>query len=232
MKKNKLLVFAISIAVLVGIAGCAPKDTGLNNTNNRLSTQTRIGQNTNRDLNRNLNVSDNLNNNIGDYDSLNRTYDYGGNLNNGMSRDTRFNTMTTSLGNLNNTANDLARKIGALPEVNKASVVLTNDTCLVGLDLRGTNNGTNNVTNTNTNNNNISTALRQKIESIVRDTANVNADDISITADPDLTTRIQGISTNMTNTVGNDINTFTNDIEDIIRRIIPGTRTNTNTINR
>src|SRR5690554_5323124 len=113
MKKNKLLVIAISIAVLVGIAGCAPQDTGLNNTNNRLTTQTRIGRDW--DFNRNFNNNDNIFGN----DSLND-----GNLNNGMSRDTRFNTMSTSLGNLNNTANTLARKIGALPEVDKASVVL------------------------------------------------------------------------------------------------------------
>jgi YhcN/YlaJ family sporulation lipoprotein len=226
MKKNKILVIAISIAVLVGIAGCTPQDTGLNNTNNRLTTQ----------------VRDNRNVGMNNDDLLGM--DNGGNLNNGMTRDTRSNTMTTNIGDLNNNANLIARRIGALPEVNKASVVLTNDNALIGVSLSGSTNvnnrvdttenigTTNNVGTTDANNNTtISSALRERIERIVRDTANFNVENISITADPNLYTRIQGISRNMTNTVGNDVNNFTNDIEDIIRSIVPGTRTNTNTNN-
>ncbi len=208
MKTKKILVIALGLVVLTSLAACAPRDTGLNNNLDRMSTQTRINQNTNWD-NLNGNGMDNTMN-----DGFNTN-----NLNNGMMR----NNMTTSMGNLNTKASTLARKIGALPEVDKASVVLTNDTALVGVDLKGTNtNNTNlstNLSNT-TNNGNISSALRTKIEKMVNDEVNVK--DVSITADPNLTTRIRNISSGMTNQVGNDMNSFTNDIEQLIRDIVPG----------
>lgn len=229
MKIKKTIIIALGLAVLIGVAGCNPRDTGLNDTNNKLSTQTRLTPNTTWDnnawdgngMNDNIGTNDNLNNmNNGMYgmnDLVNGTTNQ--NLNNGMVRN---NNMTTSMGNLNTNASDLARKIGALPEVDSASVVLTNDKALVGVDLKG-------KTNTTT----ISTALRQKIEKMVKDSSNIKATNVSITADPNLLTRIQTISKGMTNTVGNDIGTFAKDIEQLIRDIVPGGRnTNTNTINR
>lgn len=209
MKTKKILVIALGLVVLTSLAACAPRDTGLNNNLDRMSTQTRINQNTNWD-NLNCNGMDNMMNDF----NTNTT-----NLNNGMMR----NNMTTSMGNLNTKASTLARKIGALPEVDKASVVLTNYTALVGVDLKGSNtNNTNLSTNlSNTSNNgNISSALRTKIVKMVNDEVNVK--DVSITADPNLTTRIRNISSGMTNQVGNDMNSFTNDIEQLIRDIVPG----------
>lgn len=201
MKTKKFFVIAVGLAILISLAGCSPQDTGLNN--DRLSTQTRVNNNWSRDDRNGMNNT-NLDTGLND-----------NNLNNGMVRNnmnTNNNRMTTSLGNLNTSANDLARKIGALPEVDKASVVLTDDTCLVGVDLEGTANTTN-----------ISTALRNKIEKMVEDSTNINKNDISITADPDLITRIRSISTNMSNsTVGNDLNDFGDDIQQLIRDIIPG----------
>lgn len=209
MKTKKILVIALGLVVLTSLAACAPRDTGLNNNLDRMSTQTRINQNTNWD---NLN-GNGMDNTMNDFNT-NTT-----NLNNGMMR----NNMTTSMSNMNTKASTLARKIGALPEVDKASVVLTNDTALVGVDLKGSNmNNTNLSTNlSNTSNNgNISSALRTKIEKMVNDEVNVK--DVSITADPNLTTRIRNISSGMTNQVGNDMNSFTNDIEQLIRDIVPG----------
>ena len=208
MKTNKIFVIALSLLVLISIAACTPQDTGYNNNTERLSTQTRLSQNNNwnRDdswdngMNMNTTVEDDLNNGIRN----NRT----NNLNNGMVRN---NTMTTSLGNMNTQAKDLAKKISNLPEVDSASVVLNDNNCIVGVDLKGTNNT-------------ISTSLRTKIENMVKDTNNINATNVSITSDPDLITRVKTLSNGMTNTVGNDVNNFTNDIEQLIRDIVPGGR--------
>lgn len=218
MKLNKIKFIALGLIILVAVAGCAPTDTGMN-TRNRLSTQTRIrnngfdngwntGWNTNNRLNTNLsgtNIGDNFDNrNMDNLNGLNNT-----NLNNGMTR--RNNNFTTSLGNLSTTANNLARRIAALPEVEDASVVLTNDTAIVGCNLRGNTQGT------------MTTALRQKIENIVR-SSNRNIDRVSITSDPDLFTRIRNMSTDIRN--GGVMNTIENDIEDLIRRITPNTNIN------
>ena len=230
MKIKKTIFIALGLAILIGVAGCNPRYTGLNDTNNKLSTQTRLNPNTTWDnnardgtgMNDNIGMNDNLNNNMNDgmygmNDLVNGTTNQ--NLNNGMLRN---NNMTTSMGNLNTNASDLARKIGALPEVDSASVVLTNDKALVGVDLKG-----------NTNTTTVSTALRQKIEKMVKDSSDIKATDVSITTDPNLLTRIQTLSKGMTNTVGNDMSTFTKDIEQLIRDIVPGGRnTNTNIINR
>lgn len=208
MKTNKIFVIALCLLVLISIAACTPQDTGFNNNTERMSTQTRLSQNNNWnrddswDNGMNTTVEDDLNNGIRN----NRT----NNLNNGMVRN---NTMTTSLGNRNTQARDLAKRISNLPEVDSASVVLNDNNCIVGVDLKGTNNT-------------ISTSLRQKIENMVKDTNNINTNNVSITSDPDLITRVKTLSNGMTNTVGNDVNNFTNDFEELIRDIVPGGRGN------
>ncbi|TJX16306.1 hypothetical protein E9840_01030 [Tissierella creatinini] len=218
MKLKKLTIISFGLVILISMIACAPQDTGLDNNLNRMSTQTRVNQNR---------VNTNWNNDDRMIDNLDKS-----NLDNGMVRNNR---MTTSLGKLNTNAKDLAKKISDLPEVDKASVVLHNDTALVGVKLKGNNNNTlnNNRLNTSVNNvnNNISTALRNKIENMVKDETNV--ENVSITSDPNLITRINNISTGMTNQVGNDIRDFTDDIEDLIRDIVPGnSRVNDVNINR
>lgn len=216
MKNKKYTILALSLVVLLSVAACAPQDTGFNNQN-RLQTrvnQNRLNENTNWNNDGNGRMIDNLGNNTTNGTNNN-------NLNNGMVRNNR---MTTSLGNLNTQANEVSRKIAALPEVQDCSVVLHNNKALVGVDL-------NNNKNTTNNNTNLSTSLRNKIEKIVKD--NTNIQDVSITADPSMNTRIRNISTGMTNQVGNDVRDFTNDIEQLIRDIVPGgRRTNTNMMNR
>lgn len=231
MKTKKLIVIALGLAVMIGIAGCTPQDTGFNNNTDRLSTQTRINQNNAWDDNGMNGMTDNTLNGTGTNDlgmnspglngnGMNGNGMNNDNLNNGM---TRNNRLTTSLGNLNTNASNLARKIGNLPEVNKASVVLTNDTCLVGVDLKG-NNGTNG--------DNVGTALRQKIESMVKDSTNNGITEVSITSDPDMFSRIRTMSNNMNNNNGNGIgNEITNDIEELIRDITPNGMNRTNRTN-
>ena len=211
MKIKKLNIIALGLVVLMTLVACAPRDTGFNNQN-RL--QTRVGQNR-------LNENTNWNNNDRMIDNLDDGTNT--NLNTGMVRNNTGNmrntNMTTSLGNLNTRARELARKISALPEVEDATVVLHNDTALVGVNLNGNNNR------------NISTALRNKIENMVKDNSNIK--NVSITADPDMIDRITNISTSMTNTVGNDFRDFTNDIEELIRDIVPGgNKVNNTNINR
>lgn len=210
MKIKRLTVIALGLVVLMSIAACTPQDTGFNNQN-RL--QTRVNQNR-------LNENTNWNNNDRMIDNLDDGTNT--NLNTGMVRGNtgtmrNNNNMTTSLGNLNNSSREIARKIAALPEVEDATVVLHNDTALVGVNLNGNNNN-------NNNNNNISAALRNKIENMVKDNNNntKNIKNVSITADPDMIDRITNISSGMTNQVGNDVRDFTNDIEELIRDIVPG----------
>lgn len=221
MKLNKIKFLAFGLIILVALSGCAPSNPGLNARNRNLSTQTRIGNtglNNGWDTTNNGMMNDfgwNTTNpsgtNTNNFDTTNMD-----NLNNGMTRpntnmSTSMGNMSTNMGNMSTTANNIAKKISALPEVNSASVVLTNDTAIVGCNLRGTTQGT------------MTTALKQKIEKIVKDnTSNVTR--VSVTSDPTLFTRIQNMSNGMRN--GNMMNTFQNDVEDLFRRITPNTNMN------
>jgi len=239
LKKNKTKFLALALFILVGLVACAPNDTNIDRNKNRnLSTQTRVGdnrwnsgtdtidrntdtndpdnlmdrnnnQNTSpNNLNQNTrpNTNDRLNTNINDAtprsnDRLNT------NLNDGMERPD--NRSSTGMTDTDNNAKDLAKQIADLPEVDKASVVVTDDTALVGCQLRGDTQDT------------MTTSLRNKIEDIVKK-SNKNIKDVSITTDPDLYGRIKGIANDMG--TGNPIEGFTNEIKDIIRNITPGTR--------
>lgn len=195
MKNKKIIFMAFSLAIFVLAIGCTTNDTGLNNTRDRLSTQTRI----NRDWN--------FNNDMG-MDNLDTRFNDGttNNLNNGMVRN---NNNLNNTNNQNTKANKLANEIAKIPEVEDATVVLNNDSCIVGVELN----------NNNNNNNNISASLRNRIEKIVKKLNNIPTENISITADPDLLDRITDLSENMADTVGNDFKEFTNDIEDLINDI-------------
>ncbi|MDR7870032.1 MAG: YhcN/YlaJ family sporulation lipoprotein [Tissierellaceae bacterium] len=217
MKINKISLLALMLLVLsLVVVGCTPadntNDTGMNR-NNRLTTQTRIGDRmdgTNGTDRFNTGLNDGFdtglnngfdNNNLGN-NNLNNN-----NLNNGM---TRSNQTGTNFGNMATRANEVATKIADLPEVDKASVVITEDTALVGCSLRGNTQGT--MTN----------ALRQKIRGIVKDT--VNVDNVSITTDPNMTGRIRTMSNSILQ--GNPIEGFAEEIRTLIRDITPNTNNN------
>lgn len=227
MKINKITFLTFVLVTILAVTGCTTNDTGLNTRDRNLSTQTRINDtrwNTDNNLNRNLdnfgqdgmwdnnmNSTDQGRNNLSGTNSNDNLTNnrLNNNLNNGMTRPN--NNLSTSMGNLTNNANDIARKIADLPEVDRASVVLTNDTALIGCNLRGNTQGT------------MTTALRQKIENIVKDRANVQ--NVSITTDPDLYNRIDTMSNNIGN--GNPIEGFAEEIRDLVRRITPGTNNRT-----
>lgn len=220
MKINKYSLFALLLILSVAVVGCTPaddlNDTGMNNRNNRLTTQTRIGNGwDNNDLNNGMNgTNDSLLNDGSGFDTglndINNGMNNNDNLNNGM---TRSNNSTSNFGNMATSANEIARKIAALPEVDKASVVITDDTALVGCSLRGNTQGT--MTN----------ALRQKIRGIVKEDAN-NIDNVSVTTDPDMTGRIQTMSNSIFQ--GNPIEGFAEDIKELIRDITPNSNMNNN----
>ena len=212
MKKNKLIILTFTLALmLVFTVACQPKNTNMRN----LSTQTRVRNNM-LDNNTRLNTGTNTQDTPGRFDTTGResydTNDMMGNnntnLNNGMVRNNN-NNLTTNLTNARTTADNLAKKISNLPEVNSASVLLTGNTAIVGCDIKGNVEGK------------MTSSVKQKIENIVKDSNN-NIQNVSITADPDLYTRIRTMATDMGN--GNPIKGFTNEIQEILRRITPTTR--------
>ena len=212
MKINKISLFALMLILAFVVVACTPADDNMNDTGmydrNRLTTQTRIGdwnRNTDMDSGMNNGLNDGLNNiNMGQNNGLDNN-----NLNNGMTRP--YND--TNFGNMGTRANEIANEIAALPEVDRASVVIDNDTALVGCSLRGNTQGT--MTN----------ALRQKIRGIVQENTDVR--DVSVTTDPDVTGRIQTMSNSILQ--GNPIEDFADEIRNLIRDITTNTRTNTNT---
>lgn len=183
-------------------------DNNRNNTgmNDSLNTRDNIGMDNTLDNNDGIGMNNGLGNGLDT------------NINNGMTRpnnDLNMGMDVENRGNMNNMSNvntmnknadKIAKKITDLNEVNKASVLVTENEAIVGVSLRGTTQGT--MTN----------ALRQKIEKIVKN-EHKSIDKVSITTDPNLVTRINTMTTNMGN--GNVIDNFAEEVKDLIRKITP-----------
>lgn len=192
IKKSNLIFLVLALVLSLSIVGCTndPNDTGMNNRD-RLSTQTRINNRWDNKANDNWNRD-----NVGMRDDLN----------NGMTR-------PKNLNNKMDNSKNLAKDISNIPEVSKASVVVNDDTALVGVNLRGKTQNT--MTNT----------LRRKIEKMVKDKNN-DIKNVSITTDPDIYTRINNISTSINN--GNPVGDFTDEIGDLFKRMGRGINNMTN----
>lgn len=206
-------ILVLSLILVMTIVGCKPTDKNMRN----LSTQTRVRDDNvnNRFMNNNnpLNTRDGVNNlndgmvrnnNNLDGDPLRNN----ANLNNGM---TRPNTnLSTNLSNMSDRATTIAQRVTALPEINNASVLISGNTAIVGCSVNG--DTTNKITN----------ALKQKVEAAVK-VADRNIQNISVTSDPNIYTRIQTMSkdmnTNNNRNDGNPATNFTKDIEDILEQI-------------
>lgn len=214
MKIKKLNLLVLALVLSISIIGCTndPNDVGMNTRDSNLSTQTRIDNrwdnNTDDNMNRDMNMdqdslgfrndlNDPMGNNFNDMNGINDNGD--SILNEGMVRPGNMNG-----SNMNDKARDHAKDITNLAEVSNASVVINNDTALVGLTLRG------NTQNTMT------TSLRRKVEKMVKD-KNPNIKNVSVTTDPDLSTRIQSMSTRVLN--GNPIEDFTDELGDLMKRM-------------
>lgn len=216
MKIKKYSVIALAIALILSFTACAQDDnTGNDNArNNTLNTWDRPNNNTDG-----MTGDDDLmgQNRTGTGTSGNQNttgprQDPGNNLNTGMTRPGR---LTTSLGNLNNdNSEELARKISDLPEVERASVVVNDNRAIVGIELR------NNQRQTE-----ISSALRSRIEDMVRDVNN-DIDDVSITADGEIYDRIDTMATDMLDYDGDFFERMGDSFDELLDTITPDANRN------
>lgn len=213
MKKNKITFLVLAVALVMGVVACTPENTEYRNMETRLNDNNRDNGWLNNDRNR---LNTNLNNGMTRRDMNNDMWDNGTNLNDSMRRNNTNldsgmigNNNMNNMDNMNNIstrANNIAKRIAALDEVDSASVVINGNTAIVGID-----------TNTNMDkNNNISSSLKQKVEAAVK-AGDKNIKDIKITLDPDITSRLKTMSTELNR--GNPISEFARDIEDILERI-------------
>ncbi|SDX55424.1 YhcN/YlaJ family sporulation lipoprotein [Tepidimicrobium xylanilyticum] len=199
MKKNKILFFPLVLALVLITIGC---------TVNRPGTQTRIGRNTtNNDLglrrnNNMLGINRRNTNLITDRNRINDD-----NLVRNMDSNMLDNNMLdNSMNNMSTRANAIARRITNLNEVNRCSVLLSGDTAIVGVDINDNFEGK------------MSENLKIKIENIVKDMDN-NITNVSVTADPDLFTRISNMAKDIRE--GRPITGFARQFQEILRRISP-----------
>ncbi len=213
MKKNRLMLISLIIAVLFVAIGCTAQPDNLDRT------QTRIGVNdNNRVLTRNNRTDVDLNDNMGNIrddtlgreDAIERNRLRNNIANNRLNNNNFNNNMDTDLNNNRNNNVALARKIADRVEdiegVNRAYVLISGDMAIVGVDMDSNLEGQ--VTN----------ALKQRIERAVKKVDN-NIVNVGVTADPDLLTRIRNMFKDMDD--GNPIEGFVDEFQEIFRRITP-----------
>jgi len=213
LKKNKIMLISLILAVVFATIGCTAQPDNLDRT------QTRIGiDNNNNALRRNNRNDTDLNDNnmgnitddsIGREDTMERNRLRNNIVNNGLNNNNFNNNLNTDMNNNGNNV-ELSRRIADRVEdiqgVNKAYVLISGNTAIVGVDMD--NNAEGQVTRN----------LKQKIEKAVKRVDN-NIDNVSVTADPDLLTRIQNMFEDMDK--GNPIRGFTDEFQEILRRITP-----------
>jgi YhcN/YlaJ family sporulation lipoprotein len=100
----------------------------------------------------------------------------------------------------------IASNVAKLPEVNKATVVISGNTAIVGIDMKANVQGTH------------ETQVKKKVEKTVRDT-DKGIKNVSVTSDPDLYTRINNIAKGIA--AGRPLSEFTKQITEILKRITP-----------
>ncbi|NLY78188.1 MAG: YhcN/YlaJ family sporulation lipoprotein [Tissierellia bacterium] len=203
MRTNKLLLLSLILLIAIFAIGCTAQP------NNR--TQTRIGvdrenlglRRDNNRLNRNR-----MSNNIRNIDRNNDLNDNNDMI--GMDMDNnRLGGNNNILNNDNNNsrlADRIAKEIERLNNVDEASVLLSGNTAIVGVDMDDDVEGQ------------ITSDLKQRIAKIVKN-RNKDIENVSITADPDLFTRISNMAEDITN--GRPISGFADQFEEILRRITP-----------
>lgn len=100
----------------------------------------------------------------------------------------------------------IATNVAKLPEVNKATVVISGNTAIVGIDMKASVQGTH------------ETQVKKKVEKTVRDT-DKGIKNVSVTSDPDLYKRIDNIAKGIA--AGKPLSEFTKQITEILKRITP-----------
>lgn len=211
MKKNKLALFSLILAVVFATIGCTAQPDNFDRT------QTRIGidNDTARYNRNNTGINNNKGNitddSIGREDTIERNRLRTNIVNNRLNNSNlnNNNNLDTDMDNNDNNF-ELSRRIADRVEdiqgVNKAYVLISGDTAIVGVDMD--NNAEGQVTSD----------LKQRIERAVKRVDN-DIDNVSVTADPDLLTRIRNMFEDMDN--GNPIEGFADEFQEILRRITP-----------
>lgn len=202
--KNMLLIACILLIVSVAVLGCTPTERPVPETtpnqqdmNNRTTTDNNVPS-TDRMV-------------PGDNRML--TDDRMTPNNNNMNMDTRMetdNTLDTNdgmTGDLAARADKIASEITKHNEVRSATVVITENTALVGVNLTSGTKGE------------LNTEIKKQIEDTVKKADN-KIERVSVTADPDLFTRIENIAKDIGQ--GRPLSGFGQEVEEIIRRITPG----------
>lgn len=245
MKKNKITLLIMSIALIVTMIGCSPTNKNMRN----LSTQTRLKDenvnnrfmNNNTPINKREGVNDlntglrgnnnNLNDgalrNNNDLNSMDNNNLNGGALRNNnnlnsMDNNNLNNGMTrpnNSLStNLSNNMSDRATKIAQ----RVTSLPEINDASVII-------NGDTAIVGCDvkdSTDNKLTNDMKKKVEAAVK-VADKNIKNVSVTSDPNIYTRIQTMTKDMNNNMNNGMNNmkdnsltnFTKDIEDIMRQI-------------
>lgn len=118
------------------------------------------------------------------------------------------NTMDNRMNNdLSDRADRIKNQVSKLKDVKSATVVITERTALVGINLTSGTKG----------------ELNSKIKKDVEDTvkkADKDIERVAVTSDPDIFTRIENIGKDIGQ--GRPISGFATEVEEIIRRIVPG----------
>ncbi len=210
MKKNKITLLAFVLTLVMATIGCTatrPRTPMNQNTQNRIGLDT---PNDNIARRRNLNMMGMDRRNMDNITDLNPNTP-----NNTVRRNTGVgpNTATDLTGrdrrdtnNMWTRANSIAKRVANLNEVNNCSVLLSGNTAIVGVDIK------NNIEGRLTND------LKDKIAKTVRN-ADQSIKNVSITADPDLFTRISNTANDIG--TGKPISGFTREFQEILRRINP-----------
>lgn len=202
-EKNKVIAYIfISILVLsIVVVGCQPAEEKPNEPNNNYD---RDNNNYGRDNNNNYGMN---NNDIYDENDRDNVIDNDRDLN--YDDDNDFNDINNDIGTENNMvqrAELIANKVARMTNVEDASVVITNNTALVGVDI------------TNGRNVEMSQDMRTQIERTVRN-ADRRINNVVVTAEPDIFDRIGEIGMDIRR--GRPMTGYTNEIEKIMRRITP-----------
>lgn len=198
LKKNKFLILIFALTLIVSTIGCT--STKLRQP---IGTETKIGDNiTKKGVKRgNVKTKDIVKKDVNKNVRQNQVLP-GPNTATDIARKNNLATPD----DMAKKATNIAEKITNLKEINSASVLISGNSCIVGVDIK------NNIEGKMT------TDLKQKIERIVRNTDN-SIKYVSITADPDLYTRIRNMAADIAN--GRPISGFANEFEEILRRITP-----------
>lgn len=198
--KNKNILLVICIVLLVSIAaiGCRPAERPVPQPAPNQQTIDRNRTTTDNNL-PNTNQMAPGNNMAPENNTVPRD--------NRMTIDNRTTTDNRANGTLADRADEIVNEVTRLKDVRSATVVITDNTALVGINLTSGTKG------------NLNAQIKKEVEDAVK-RADRDIDRVSVTADPDLFTRIENIARDIGQ--GRPLSGFATEVEEIIRRITPG----------